>query len=157
MEFLLAIIGLFAAFCWGLSRLWNSDGTAHSQLPPTPGARRSRCTDSISYGSAMDDSDGDDDSIGARSALDDDWLTNPVYSFYPGNIFHHDDTPMCGCGAGTDSDWMTDPTCSHLPKNIYHEDQFGCSPSITDDSTSCFDSDSSSCFDCSSSAFDDGW
>lgn len=77
---------------------------------------------------------------------DDDWITDPLYSHMPGNIYHHDDTGI-GCGHDS-SDWMTDPSCSWMSGNIYHhDDAFDSSSGIgsSDDSWS------------STSSFDDSW
>jgi hypothetical protein len=157
MESLLVMIGLFAAFCWGLYKLWNSDGgTAQSTGSSKYETLSKSSADSIGFASSPDKSEIDYDCMGAGRAFEDDWLTDPMYSFYHGNIYHHDDTPVDGCGLGTGSDWMTDPTCSYMLGNIYHKDNLGSSSSLTEDSSSCFDSDSSCDLD-SSSSFDDNW
>jgi hypothetical protein len=49
---------------------------------------------------------------------DSDWITDPLYSYLPGNIYHQDDCFLSCSG----SDWMTDPACSYMPGNIYYDD-----------------------------------
>ncbi|MDY0300862.1 MAG: hypothetical protein RBQ99_04655 [Trichlorobacter sp.] len=96
----------------------------------------------------------------SSSTLHDDWITDPVYSYIPGNIYHQWGTSVTGMGSSTSflssgcdlgsSDWITDPCCFYMLGNIFH-DSFG-----TDDINSGFD-DSFSSFDSfsSTSIFDD--
>ena len=66
---------------------------------------------------------------------DDNWMTDPLRSYMPGNIYYNDyiGSPGATCIC-SGSDWITDPTCSYMYGNIYHSDDMFSSTSGIDSS-----------------------
>lgn len=106
-------------------------------------------TDSGTDASRFVAGNSDNDYLRMNFLGDEDWITDPAYSYMPGNIFYHDSSQHFDCSC-SGSDWMTDPCCSYMSGNIYHHDD----TSFSGSSSSMFNDDwhttSSTC-----SSFDD--